>query len=872
MVQPRQKKKTVIVLDSDDDEESSTQPAQPAKPPRPGRTLRSSAPGRTSRSRPSEKKPLAEASQASSATPPDTQAASQGGQLDTKSKPQGNKIYSFFNAATQRQRSQPSASPEKTTASIHETEEDLILDDSDEKQSRRANGHDGSLSLAIRKRVRDEAGEGAALDYRSSQLSSQKFLKTSKGAKRVTSDSSSVNQPPKDQRPWTEKYGPVSLDELAVHKKKVADVRAWLSNVLAGRDRKCLLVLKGAAGTGKTATVSLLAQELGAEINEWKNPVGSDYMAENFDSTSAQFEDFVNRSGKFGGLSFATDGVGLMEQYQETASQASSRQITLIEEFPNTFTRSSSALRSFRSTIQQYLSANSRSLDSLYTSDAQKESLTPIVMIISETLVSANTASADSFTAHRLLGPDILAHFGTTVIEFNAIAPTLMAKALELVVLKEARKSGRRKTPGPQVIKRLSEIGDVRSAVSSLEFLCLRGDEGDGWGSKVAFTKPKGAKGDVPLTKMEQESLEMVTQRESALGLFHAVGKVVYNKREGRPFVDSIPQPPAHLPQHARPNPPEVNVDTLIDELGTDIQTFVAALHENYVLSCQSTTDEDTIDSINGCIDALSDADLLSPDRFGSAKRPFLVSAGDTLHQDEMSFHTSVRGILFELPHPVKRIAPPAGLATQRGRGGSRDAFQMFYPTSLRLWRQKEEIEGRVEQWVSRAQSGQLLGPVRLRDRRQGAVAGGVETWRRTTTITEAANSTETPDASSAPLLIGSGSSAPREMLLERLPYMAFMYRSRPSIHSPDVIGEIEKVTLFTGIGLASEEPSEEEETNGAVEGLATDPPAGRVGVRQPAIRAVKRETSSLGVSGVTGIGETGLAGLVLSDDDIEDD
>jgi len=237
-----------------------------------------------------------------------------------------------------------------------------------------------------------------------------------------------------------------------------------------------------------------------------------------------------------------------------------------------------------------------------------------------------------------------------------------------------------------------------------------------------------------------------------------------------------------------------------------------------------------------------------------------------------MSFHTSVRGILFELPHPVRRIAPPAGLAGPRGRGGSRDAYQMFYPTSLRLWRQKEEIEGRLDLWVSRAQSGQLLGPVRRRDRKQGAEAGGVETWRRTATITESTNNTEAADASSAPLLFGSGSSAPREMLLERLPYMAFIYRSGPSTHSPDVIRELEKVTLFTGIGLASEEPSEEEETNEVVEGLATDSSAGRVAVRKPTIRAVKRETSSLGVSGVTGVEETGLAGLVLSDDDIEDD
>ena len=38
--------------------------------------------------------------------------------------------------------------------------------------------------------------------------------------------------------PWSEMYQPENLTELAVHKKKVADVRAWLSNVLSGVERK----------------------------------------------------------------------------------------------------------------------------------------------------------------------------------------------------------------------------------------------------------------------------------------------------------------------------------------------------------------------------------------------------------------------------------------------------------------------------------------------------------------------------------------------------------------------------------------------------------------------------------------------------------
>ena len=44
-----------------------------------------------------------------------------------------------------------------------------------------------------------------------------------------------------DKRPWAQKYGPLDLSELAVHKKKVSDVQNWLLEVFAGKSaRVCL--------------------------------------------------------------------------------------------------------------------------------------------------------------------------------------------------------------------------------------------------------------------------------------------------------------------------------------------------------------------------------------------------------------------------------------------------------------------------------------------------------------------------------------------------------------------------------------------------------------------------------------------------------
>jgi cell cycle checkpoint protein len=668
-----------------------------------------------------------------------------------------------------------------------------------------------------------------------------------------------------------------------VHKRKVADVRTWLTDVFAGKTRKRLLLLKGPAGSGKTTTMALLSKELDIDVHEWKNPTGSMSTSEHLVSVTAQFEDFVGRTGTFGSLAFDTQVPAAQTASPATQSDRK-QQLVLVEEFPNTFTRTSSAVQSFRSSVLKYLAANTQSATAFFSSQVDSaHSVTPIVMIISETLLSTNTAAADSFTAHRLLGPEILTHPGVTVIEFNPIAPTYMTKALDTIIVKEAKMSGRKKTLGPQAIQRLAELGDIRSAISSLEFLCLRGDDAEGWGAKVNFTKKKGPK-DTPMTKIEQESLEMVTQRESTLGIFHSVGKVVYNKRVAEDPSTPVVHPPNWFPERRRPKASEVNVDTLIDELGTDTQTFVAALHENYVLSCGGADSEETMDSIEGCIDALSDADLLSPDRFGAGggRRNLQGTNADNLRQDEMCFHTSVRGLLYNLPHPVKRVAPPPGVmgikANGQGSNGGMpkgNAFVMYYPASLRIWKQQEEIGGLLDMWVLRAQRGELFA-IASGAPKAAVSSGGVHTWRRNTPLSQSAStqgSESSGDDVPAPLLLGSGGSARYEMLLERLPYLTTILRKSrmPSPSTTAAIREIRKITAFTGgatSGGDEEDELEDEFDPGEQEQWTTDKPGAETPKKK---RRVKFETKTQEPeSAISGLVDKG-ASLVLSDDDIED-
>ena len=613
---------------------------------------------------------------------------------------------------------------------------------------------------------------------------------------------------------------------------------------------------------------------------------------------STQFEEFLGRSGKFGSLDFeesanTTEAQPLINR--DSKSHGFPQKITLLEDFPNTFTRTSSALQSFRASILQYLASNNPPLGTVSVKQHEiHEMFTPLIMIISETLLTTTTPAADSFTVHRLLGHDILNHPGVSVIEFNPIAVTFLSKALDLVIQKEARQSGRRRTPGAAVLKRLGEVGDIRSAIGSLEFLCVRGDIGSDWSGRVASKLRKGTQNASTLTKLEQDSIEMVTQREASLGIFHAVGKVVYNKREDVAAADRSVEPPAQPPDHlscyARPKISQVSVDQLIDETGTDTQTFVAALHENYIRSCDGPS---SIDAVNGCIEALSDSDLLSPNRSGgfasggtgggSVRGVYQGAGSDSMRQDELCFQIAVRGILFALPYPVKRQTTQVG-HTGHGSGKS-DAHKMFYPTSARLWKQTEEIESLVDLWIDCSMRGTGLGGPGDKGHGGSAHASGrVETWRTKSSAASHDTTTdqETNEAGPTPLLL-TGNSARREMLLERLPYLAKIQRRNAH---PSRMRELEKITQFHGIDVPSDNVPDEEderEENSALPPATaaaewtTDPPTDSKpsDIRnRPASQLV-----SLGSAGERrGFGtalpavERAVEKLVLSEDDIEDD
>lgn len=702
----------------------------------------------------------------------------------TKEPEKSKSLHTFFGKATEEQRWNRRSHVMDDGIEDGEFGDAIVDDDihDDDDLEDLIDGKTSTKSILDRRKVFASGLNGLRSSQKNAPSLSQRFAKPAIPHRKSTQSSDTLSSE-ETHRPWSDRYGPSNIDELAIHKKKVADVQKWLTDVLSGLDDRRLLILKGPAGTGKSATVSLLSQTLDVPTIPWNNPTAAEFGSTS--SIAAQFSDFLNRSGQYGSLDF--DGPIKVES-------TSGKRILVVKEFPTNMTRSSAAIDSFRSVILQYIATSAPALPASFK-QSTLGTHPPAIMIITETLLTSNTAATDSFTAHRLLGPEISNHPLVTSIEFNPVAPTFVTKALDLVIKKEARDSKRRRAPGPAVIQRLADMGDIRSAVNSLEFLCVRGDTNGDWSGTVAAKPKKAGKDGVPLTNMEKQSLELISQRETTLDMFHAVGKVVYNKREDPRIRDSRaeppPKPPDHLKHFNKPKLSQVDIEALLNETGTDIQTFLSTLHENYVLSCNG---DGFVEALMASSEHLSDSDILNPDsraltrssRYGVGTGiPALQSGGtDVLRQDEISFQVATRGLLFSLPFPVNRAAHPGGR--------KQDSFKMFYPASLRLWKPTEETESLIDLFMTTGQDAQQKAGT--------STANGVASWQQRSQGFLPQRSDKTAEMQGRIMLPPSRDA----LTLTQLPYMA---KIKPGNRM------LTRITQLHGlnVNVSGEEPFEED-------------------------------------------------------------
>ncbi|NXS57544.1 RAD17 protein, partial [Brachypteracias leptosomus] len=371
--------------------------------------------------------------------------------------------------------------------------------------------------------------------------------------------------------PWVDRYKPETQNDLAVQKKKIAEVEAWLKTHIFQRQHKqhgSVLLLTGPSGCGKTATIQILAKDLGIQVQEWTNPIPLDFTKEDLrnmfshdsnvhmfpsQAQAALFQDFVLRANKYNKLQMLGE------------SSENDKKLILIEEVPNQFYRDPGSLHEI---LRKFV----------------RTSRCPLIFIISDNF------SGDS--NQRLLFPtEILEELCISSISFKPIAPTNMMKVLNRIAATEASMN-REKT---YALDRTSlELlcrgcsGDIRSAINSLQFSSMKDCllEKEFWSRKKRSSTLKCEASAVSEVRKksksdcsEDQEIQAIGGKDASIFLFHALGKIIYCKREP---VSEFPQLPAHLSEHRR-DTLLLQPEDIVEKSHMSGSMFNLYLHQNYI-------------------------------------------------------------------------------------------------------------------------------------------------------------------------------------------------------------------------------------------------------------------------------------------------
>ncbi|KAG0087209.1 Cell cycle checkpoint protein rad17 [Podila epicladia] len=319
-----------------------------------------------------------------------------------------------------------------------------------------------------------------------------------------------------------------------------------------------ILVLTGPAGTGKTAVLRMLAKELDLDIVEWINSVNESSLIRR-----ANLPD-QGDSKKSDSVDDGDDIFGNNPLMMEKKS-CQKKNIILMEDLPSV--SASSSLKIFQDTILNF--ANTRS-----------SIASVLVIVVSDAFSKQSTELIFSSNDNREQAYSIRTLLPKTLLDRLDSAKTFMTKAIKAIVDEEF--TGKKcYAPTPEEIQHLIQIhdGDIRAVINSLQFLCYLP-----LGSRESY---RAAAMELEEDKYVDPELKVQQGHDSSLDLFHACGKVLYNKRDWRTFMKYDPDfvkipPQATAERKHRPalyfNPEK----GLIEKLPVEPNLFVLMLHQNY--------------------------------------------------------------------------------------------------------------------------------------------------------------------------------------------------------------------------------------------------------------------------------------------------
>ncbi|KFM61658.1 Cell cycle checkpoint protein RAD17, partial [Stegodyphus mimosarum] len=255
-----------------------------------------------------------------------------------------------------------------------------------------------------------------------------------------------------------------------------------------------------------------------------------------------------------------------------------SKRVILVEEFPNALLRDPS---SFHNIIKK----------------CKTNAKYPVVFIISDSVKGESVENS-------LFPKDLQASLKLSNISFNPVAPTMMMKVLNRVGASYPKLN---KSDLEAIV--VNSMGDIRNAINSLQFLCIS----DSTKQKSLHAKKKNS-GQDPL-----ESQEHSLKRDSSLFLFHALGKILYCKRD-----PSLKSEKDVLPGHMKCFERDTllaNAEEVYQKTAISAEGFTLFLQENYIVFTED------INVASDCSQWLSEADVISNDwNSREAMNEYLVS------------------------------------------------------------------------------------------------------------------------------------------------------------------------------------------------------------------------------------------------------
>ncbi|KAL1370566.1 cell cycle checkpoint protein RAD17 isoform X1 [Arachis hypogaea] len=483
---------------------------------------------------------------------------------------------------------------------------------SSSRNCKRPKSSSSSTSSRGKKRARDSASRSRLSKLHEISLFEDDFNDVFTGSKVSAGTRRSIGE-----ELWVDKYKPLSVEELAVHKKKVDEVKMWFDErVNPSKDviGSNVLVITGQAGVGKSATIHVIASHLGAVVCGWDTPTPVLWQEHLYNSGAGvkytskleEFETFVERIRKYGVMSASL------------TSESKPSVILLIDDLP--LTNGKAAFGRLKDCLHLLVRSAQVPTAILFTDYGITDSADPNARNLHELQLSLESS-------------------GACKVAFNPITTNSIKKVLFRICQMEQCD-----IPADHVdlIAKASE-GDIRHAITSLQFFCLKPNQ------VPSFSQSADALGPLQDHSNTSEGLEdgysLNFGRDETLNLFHALGKFLHNKREAGAAVN-YDQHGFHIQERFSRLPLKMDVpEKILSQAHVQPGQVADFLHENVL----EFVDAEAIDDACTVSTYLGDADILLSKLRGALSS---YNEAESMLQSAAA-SIAVRGVLFGNSHVV---------------------------------------------------------------------------------------------------------------------------------------------------------------------------------------------------------------------------